>query len=174
MIGRVSPVLSAPETRDNTLIDFMLFRSLRFVAPPAISRVSLSSRRSTANGAKRREKHAPDSHGLSQIITAGETCGSSKAKLRLELCTRCRKNSVNTPSFVRRAPRPTTLLALAVGSKTGICWSTTLRRFYDVSDAGISSSSRAQARFCSGLRFHGMNRSTLSTARPPALAHASR
>ncbi len=86
MIGRGSPVLSAPETRDNTLIDLMLFRALRF--PPAIRRVSLGFRGSIVNGAKRREKHAPDSHGFSQIITAGETRDSRKAKLRLDLCTR--------------------------------------------------------------------------------------
>src|SRR5271166_6074141 len=83
-----------------------------------------------------------------------------------------RKHSVNPPSFGRRAlfPRP---LGLSVESEIGIDRTASTQGLYDVSDPGISSS-HPHARFCSGLRFHGRNRSTSSTARPPASAHASR
>ena len=85
-----------------------------------------------------------------------------------------RKHSVNPPASVQRVPCPRPRPRLAVGSVLGIPRrNLTMRRGYDVSGAGTSSS-HPHARLCSGLRFHGRNRSTSSTARPPAWAHASR
>ena len=84
------------------------------------------------------------------------------------------KYSVNPPASVQRVPCPRPRPRLAVGSVIGIPRrNLTMRRGYDVSGAGTSSS-HPHARLCSGLRFHGRNRSTSSTARPPAWAHASR
>ena len=84
------------------------------------------------------------------------------------------KYSVNPPASVQRVPCPRPRPRLAVGSVLGIPRrNLTMRRGYDVSGAGTSSS-HPHARLCSGLRFHGRNRSTSSTARPPAWAHASR
>ena len=84
------------------------------------------------------------------------------------------KHSVNPPASVQRVPCPRPRPRLAVGSVLGIPRrNLTMRRGYDVSGAGTSSS-HPHARLCSGLRFHGRNRSTSSTARPPAWAHASR
>ena len=84
------------------------------------------------------------------------------------------KHSVNPPASVQRVPCPRPRPRLAVGSVIGIPRrNLTMRRGYDVSGAGTSSS-HPHARLCSGLRFHGRNRSTSSTARPPAWAHASR
>ena len=84
------------------------------------------------------------------------------------------KYSVNPPASVQRVPCPRPRPRLAVGFVIGIPRrNLTMRRGYDVSGAGTSSS-HPHARLCSGLRFHGRNRSTSSTARPPAWAHASR
>ena len=84
------------------------------------------------------------------------------------------KYSVNPPASVRRVPCPRPRPRLAVGSVIGIPRrNVTMRRGYDVSGAGPSSL-HPHARLCSGLRFHGRNRSTSSIARPPAWAHASR
>src|SRR5271165_3634288 len=83
------------------------------------------------------------------------------------------KHSVNPPSFGRRALFPRPPLGLSVEFEIGIDRAAIMQALYDVSNAGISSS-HPHARFCSVLRFHGMNRSTSSTARPPASAHASR
>ena len=84
------------------------------------------------------------------------------------------KYSANPPASVRRVPCPRPRPRLAVGSVIGIPRRNgTMRRGYDVSGAGPSSL-HPHARLCSGLRFHGRNRSTSSIARPPAWAHASR
>ena len=91
-----------------------------------------------------------------------------------DLCVHYCKHSVNPPASVQRVPCPRPRPRLAVGSVIGIPRrNLTMRRGYDVSGAGTSSS-HPHARLCSGLRFHGRNRSTSSTARPPAWAHASR
>ena len=84
------------------------------------------------------------------------------------------KYSVNPPASARRVPCPRPRPRLAVGSGIGIPRRNgTMRRGYDVSGAEPSSL-HPHARLCSGLRFHGRNRSTSSIARPPAWAHASR
>jgi hypothetical protein len=57
------------------------------------------------------------------------------------------KYSVNPPSIGRRVHSPRPFLGSAIESETGVHGKTTLRRFYDVSNAGISSS-HPHARFC--------------------------
>ena len=74
------------------------------------------------------------------------------------------KYSVNPSASVRRVPCPRPRPRLAVGSVIGIPRRNgTVRRGYDVSGAGPSSS-HPHARLCSGSRIHGRNRSTSSTA----------
>src|SRR5271166_800378 len=75
------------------------------------------------------------------------------------------KYSVNPSASVRRVLCPRPRPRLAVGSVIGIPRRNgTVRRGYDVSGAGPSSS-HPHARLCSGLRIHGRNRSTSAAAR---------
>jgi hypothetical protein len=83
-----------------------------------------------------------------------------------------RKHSVNPPAIGGAYPYQAAFRA-SRGAEIQVGRSTALQGLYDVSDAGISFS-LPHARLCSVLRFQGINRSTSSAARPPALAHASR
>ena len=121
-------------------------------------------------------------HGATHVSSCGRTWVAPFAVLQgphsespvLKTLPTASKYSGNPPASVQRVPCPRPRPRLAVGSVIGIPRrNLTMRRGYDVSGAGTSSS-HPHARLCSGLRFHGRNRSTSSIARPPAWAHASR